>query len=347
LLVSGTLAAASTVAIIVVPWARWLRLEQSPAAVLVQTPWVVGLSLCLVVLLIPLQVLKEIYTADQRGYVFSLFMAGGAMLSLAGVWIVWRVDAGWLGVVAALQGSIAVAYFALALYWRVDRLRWMTPQRHRIDRAAWLEMRGDCGWMFLMSVSCLLINSGDVFWVNLMRGGRQATDYALAIRFFLYGEVLLSFLLYPLWPMLGQALHAGDRQWARAVSRRVLWSVAGIAVLMYSLAATCGGHLVTLWTGGVVTVDSPLLYAVLAAWFLARAINYAFTVILRAHGRIRVQCAAQVAEAVLHMALVLTLGSAWGLVGVATGGLLAALVTQSWALPWDYVSTLRPPRSRA
>ena len=81
--------------------------------------------------------------------------------------------------------------------------------------------------------------------------------------------------------------------------------------------------------------SAPGLLVVLAIWFSLRAVNFTLAVILRAKGRIRVQCAAQVVEAILHISLMAILSQRLGLYGVALGGLLATFCTQSWILPWD------------
>ena len=327
-------------------WPAVLSLEHAAASTVSQIPWVVAICFVTVAGLIPLKSLKEIYTADQRGYVFSMAMAAGSILGLLAILVAVRLDLGWTGVVLALQVPVAAGYLLLGGYFLlIDRLRWLRPRLRSVRREAWREMRGDCGWLFLMSVAFLLINGCDVFLVNLLLGGDAATEFLLAVRFFLYGEMLLGFVLYPLWPMLGEALHSGDERWVRSVSRRLLVSVAVAAGTLYTCVALFGDRLVALWTGGLVTPDANLLYAILWAQFLVRAGNHCLTVLLRAHGRVRIPSGALAAEALLHVTLVVALCRWWGLPGVAAGGLLATVATQAWLLPWEYARTLRERRA--
>lgn len=295
----------------------------------------VALTMALVVLLVPLKMLKEVYTAHQRGYVFSLFIAGGTLLSLPVLASVVSLDLGLIGVVLALQGSLALSYVALAAYFTADTLRWLRPRWRDVRVWALRNMWVDCLMLLLMSLGFMAVNGSDVFIVNHYLGGSEAAVYYVSIRLFVYVDTLLQLVVYPLWPALGDAVQKGQQAWVRKTSRRILVITVATSAVLLGGTVLSGRTITHLWTGGVV-LPPWSLYACLAMYYLVRAPNTVYATLLRAHGKIRVQSLAQAAEAVLHLGLCLLLVRHLGLLGMVLGALSALVLTQAWILPLEY-----------
>ena len=295
--------------------------------------------------LLPLRILREIYTADQRGYVYFSILSVGTLASLGGIVAAIQFDLGLVGILLAMQGSVLLAHLACALYLFVWDMPWLAPRWSHVRRWAWKNMWSDSLMLFVLGVSLIAINGTDVFLVNHYLGGSDASVYSLSLRVFLYVEVVTSFLTYPAWPAIGNALQKGEHRWARNASRFLFVSTMLFAVAMCGLLMVFGKSLISVWSRGLVIAD-PALLLVLACYVMTRIWCAVFGILLRAFGRVRCQTAATLAEAVLHVGLGIVLLQHFGLLGMAVGSLFSILVTRAWALPLEYWHVARTHRKQ-
>jgi O-antigen/teichoic acid export membrane protein len=318
-----------------VDWQSFFNLSASTPVSEKTLAATVGLSMLTVVALIPLKLLKEVLTASQRGYIFSLFTSAGILLSLLAIYLAVAFDLGVFGIVIALQGSMFLAYIAMWLHVFLSRFKWVLPQPRYVSSQAFRSMWKECLMMFLMSIGFLAINGTDVFIVNHYVGQSDAATYAVAIRLFMYVEVVLSFALYPLWPALGDAIQRKEREWVQSVSRHALVGTIGVGLALLFAVVLFGRPILAFWTRNI--IEPPLaLHLLFGLYFGIRIIASAHATLLRAHGRINRQSISQALEAILHVTLCILLVQRMGLIGMVLGAIISIALTQAWVLPMEY-----------
>ncbi len=326
-----------------VDWSRLFNLSEAAPVSPDMLRLIVAISLLAVMLLIPLSLLKEVYTAAQRGYVFSVFASIGTACSLAAIYAAVRFDLGMIGIVLGLQGSILLTHLGMWVFTFFGKLKWVLPRWRHVSREAFGTMWHDCVMTVLMASGFMIINGTDIVIVNHYLGQNDAATYSVSIRFFIYVEVLLSFVLYPLWPALGEAIQNGEREWVRRMSRRLLCVSIGSGAVLFFCVIMVGRPLIAFWTRDI--IHPPLtLYVFLGVYYAIRVVTAVHVTLLRAHGRVRVQSIAQCCEAALHVTLCVLLVQKMGLTGVVFAGIISIAVTQAWLLPLEYRQVRRAYR---
>jgi len=284
--------------------------------------------------MIPLKILREIYTADQRGYVYSLWTLVGTVGSLAGIWLATRSRGGLAAVLAGMFLPVLLASVASCLYLFLKDMPWLKLSRSDVSMAAWRRMWPDSASLFFLGISLMVINGTDIFVVNYYLGGENASVYSLSLRIFLYVQVIVSFLTYPAWPAIGDAIQRNEWRWATKAAKTLFLLSFGLAVPLCGLLCAFGKPLIRAWSRGEVETGQTLLFW-LAAYALLRIWCATFATILRALGRVHFQGIATLVEAILHLALGIYLLQRLGLVGLAIGSVASILLARAWALPCE------------
>ncbi len=290
--------------------------------------------LSIMFIMTPLGILREIYTADQRGYVFSLWTLLGTVGSLGGIWLATHTDGGLTAVLAGMYLPVLLASLGCCSYLFLKDMPWIRPVRSAVSMAAWKRMWPDCAGLFLLGASLTIINGTDIFVVNHYLGGGEASVYSLSIRVFLYVQVITSFLTYPAWPAISDALHRGDVRWARKAAKALFMISFGFSIPLCGLLVAFGKPLIRAWSRGEVETNHTLLL-LLGSYVLIRIWCAVFGIVLRALGRVRLQGFATLAEAVLHLIVGIYLLQRMGVIGFAIGSVASVLLTRAWALPCE------------
>lgn len=288
----------------------------------------------IMLVMMPLAVLREIYTADQRGYLFSLWMLTGTAGSLLGIWLATQTNGGLAAVLAGMYLPVVLASVGCCIHLFCRHMPWIMPLPSGVSMTAWRKMWPDCASLFLLGGSLMVINGTDIFIVNHYRGGGEASVYALSIRIFFYVQVIVSFLTYPAWPALSDAIQRGENRWTKKAAKVLFIISFGVSIPLCGLLVVFGGSLIRVWSRGEVETNQTLLL-LLGVYLLIRIWCALCGIMLRALGRVRLQGLATFAEAVLHVLLGIYLVQRMGLVGFAVGSVASILLTRAWALPCD------------
>lgn len=294
----------------------------------------------IMLIMTPLKNLREIYTADQRGYVFSFWTLLGTIASLAGIWFATRTSGGITAVLAGMYLPVLAASVACCVYLFVKDMPWLVPAFSKISGEAWRKMWRDSLGFFILGSSLMIINGTDIFIVNYYLGGEEAAVYSLSIRIFFYVQVIVSLLINPAWPAIGDALHRGEGPWARKASRSLFLISFGIALPLCTLLIGFGIPLIQLWSIGKIATNQTLLL-LLGVYVLIRIWCALLGIMLRALGRVRIQGLSTLAEAILHLVLGIYLLQRLGLIGLAIGSVLGILLTRAWTLPCELYLVIR------
>ncbi len=297
-----------------------------------------------VLLMIPLKILREVYMAAQRGYMYSLWMTLGTVGSLVGISLATRSGGGMCAVFAGMYLPVLLSVLAGCMYLFVVDMPWLQPNLSSISGKAWKQMWPESAGFLAMGISLMIINGSDIFLVNYFLGGHEASAYSLSLRIFLYIQVVVSFLTYPAWPAIGNAIQRREIGWAVKAARALFAVSLGFAIPTCVLLVVFGKRLVSCWSRGEVQADQFLL-VLLAVYVLARIWCALFGIILNAMGCIRIQGITSSIEGFLHLTLGIALLHRFGAVGLAAASLISVLLTRAWVLPLATIrNTTKRPR---
>jgi O-antigen/teichoic acid export membrane protein len=169
---------------------------------------------------------------------------------------------------------------------------------------------------------------GSFLWVASSLGVGHVAGAALVIRSLPLLYSMVAMVTVPLWPALADAAREGDVDWMRAASVR-----AGAFVMIFAVAsglavALVGGSVVRLWTGGMVPVSTPILFAAALLIVVDCWVSFHCTVLISL-GHAGTAAPVLLAQACLGLVatavLVGPMGEAAALAGPVVGGLLIAV----------------------
>ena len=288
----------------------------------------------MVLTMIPLKILREIYTADQRGYVFSLWRTAATVASLGGIWLATRSDLGIPGILLGLHGPVVIATILCGLHLVWKDMPWLRPRISSVSMSAWRNMWAVSLGLFMFGIARMAINTSDIFIINFLQGGEEAAVYSLTIRLVLYVETVVSFLTYPAWPAIADAIQKRRKQWVWKATRAMFLLSFGFALPMCGLCVVFGKPIISAWSQGRVETTVGLvvvttIYGMLRIWC-----NVVGTIV-RALGRVSSLGIATFAEAILHVVLGCLLLQRMGPIGLALGSVISVALTRCWVLPLE------------
>jgi len=313
----------------------WLRFLNAQGSGFIQDVYpTLVLALALICLTIPLLPIRELLTAKQLGYIYSFWMIVGSIAAFAGVLATVWFDLGLVGCIASLCLSNLVAHFAAALAYiralpKSERPRWQDVSRAEIR---WILNK--TYFMGLISVSWLVIMNSATIFVNFFAGPEEAAQYYIVTRLFGYLTTLFTFFSFPLWPAIGEARQNRDYAWIVSAIRRICLVCPGLSTLMTTVLAVLAPWLIQLLTQAAITADHGLVLVV-AITAAVRMVAETFGTILYGLDRLVYQALLTFLQAIVHVVLCVYLGQHFGLMGVASGVLIALLVTRGVLLPFE------------
>lgn len=293
------------------------------AVVLVSVGWavvaVVGfprdlrVSLTLILLILPLHALRLPTVAFQAFLRFdyaTLADVGFRLTSLALVLVAVAVNGGLIGVTSALLGAeVAGAGFALALSGR------LVSVRPRYEPAYCAEVLRSALPLGLAVLLVAVTNRVDFLMLERLSGLDQVGLYGAAYKVTSLLERLPHLMMGTLYPVMARYV-VQDRARLRAVYRKAVLGLAGLAVPVVALTTWLGPELLALWFGSgyreaapglrVLVWSTACLYVALTGGHLLVAIGWE-----------RVSLAAWIVGTALNVVLNMRWIPARGFVGAA------------------------------
>ena len=162
-------------------------------------------------LLIPLMLLREVLTADQKGYIFSIIQLGGTIL--------WMIAIKYL-VVLKIENivSFTMVYFVPMIVLQLGVFIFLFGRDLILHHINWMLIRSlglKSLTLLVFGVSRGLVNLLPIFFINKIYGGSIVAEVSVILKLLLLIEVLNGMILYPLWPSLRDAINSGDGKWVR------------------------------------------------------------------------------------------------------------------------------------
>jgi O-antigen/teichoic acid export membrane protein len=174
-------------------------------------------------------------------------------------------------------------------------------------------------------------------------GSSRVAEVALVVRGLPLLLSVVGMIIVPLWPAITEAAASGDVHWiARAGGRATLF-VMGYAVAGALIIVVGGDRIVSLWTGGRISIPFEILVAT-GAVLITLSLENLTQSMLFGLGRAGTVAAVLLFQGLISIGLVFLLAAPLGQVAVLVAPIIAALLTSSWLLP---LLVIRGFRARA
>ena len=173
----------------------------------------------------------------------------------------------------------------------------------------------------IMQITATLMLSTQALIAGKVAGLKEAGEYALVQRLFLFLNLLHFVVLTPLWSAYTEAIASNDISWIKRVLRdSVLFSVFLFTIgslFLYFL----GKPIIFLWTKK--TITNPPLFAFMGLWMFITGWVNCFSVFLNGVGKLKIQTILLIIGAIIYIPLSLHLASRIGVIGICLAGTLA------------------------
>jgi O-antigen/teichoic acid export membrane protein len=262
----------------------------------------------------------------QAGYAANLWRCLGSILGLIGVlaviWLKWGLF--WL--VAAFLGGPLVASImnSIAVFGTSERD--LAPRRRYVSREM-IERIARIGLLFFgLQIAIAVGFTSDNIIIAQILGAEAVTDYAVPEKMFSLIGVIVSMVLFPLWPAYGEAIARGDQNWVRRTLLHSLTAAIVLTAMLSLVLVIFGTRLIALWTGPV--VDAPLMLLVgLGLWRVIEAGGNAVSMFLNGANVVQFQLYMAALMATIAIVLKVILVTYFGISGVVWATIVANLAT--------------------
>lgn len=317
-------------------WIDWATLFNAPVDLSEQVQHMVPV---LVVLFVPqfvLQLIKMVATADQRPAVANALNTLVNVLQLLAVWVLDKVEAGSLVIVAAVMGAINAGVPLAANVWLfAGRYR---PYAPALRHVAWHRSRDLLGLgftFFVLQGAALVVFTTDNLIISRVLGPEEVPAYNISFRYFNLALVFFALVTNPFWSAFTDAWTRGDTTWIKRMLRNLLLLWGGVSLGVLAMWATAP-RVIAWWVGTDIAV-SPLLNAAMAFWVVAASGLSIFATFLSGVGKLRLSLYQAVVVMVLNIPLSVYLAGTGGL--GSAGVMLATLACTLLRLAFQPMQT--------
>lgn len=281
--------------------------------------------------ILPLGIFSAVIYASERFDIVSGITI--AMEVTRAALVVWLLRDGYglvaLALVALLLTVVqysAMAFVVARLHPRL-RIRW-----HYVDRKACRELFGFSIYRFIWIVSNQVIFYSDAVVIGIFLSAGAITPYAIATSLINYGRNIVFLLLDPFYPSAARM----DANGEIAELQRLLIVGTRIALLV-ALPLCCGfiflgRQFITLWMGDEYAGGAVVLMILAIPQFFSMP-QYVSALVLAGMAKHRTFAYIALAEGVANLTLSIILVRRMGLLGVAWGTVVPALITNVIVIP--------------
>lgn len=300
------------------PWLSWpaiLNANTAATEILAQRTALLAIGVAL--LANPATISNFALMAHQRGDV-----AHAAMIVASLVGLLLFVTGVWAGQPLPITGALMLCgplLGGLALWLTVASQQLIPlPSWRNLDRVT-LKAMALTGLHFVaIDVSVLaIVRTPDVI-VAQLHGPEAVAIFSAVGRLPMLMLAVFQAVLLPYWPILAEALHAGNNARLRRTAVRSLWLMLAIGTAGAAVLATLGASFVRVWLG----IDNPAIVPLARAaslQSLGMGVLAWFSVVLGAMSMFRAQLALFATTAIVYLTFAPALGNTLGPMGVSLG----------------------------
>ncbi len=301
------------------------RAEAGPAA---------AAFLAILALSTPLGLIARVQLGLQQGFRGNLWQGAASVITLAVLLAAIRAEASLPWLVLALAGTPQLVSLINTVHYfgwvRAD----LRPSFRLFDTHAMRSLAVNGGMFLVLQVCAALMFQINALIIAQLLGAEAVATYAVPERMFAIVEMVLGFVLGPLWPAYGEAVARGDIAWVRIVLRSSLVLGVGACAVMSGAMVLAGPQLLHWWVGDAIQVPIALLLG-FGIWKIVETAANAVAMFLNGVNELRVQ----VVLALINVAISFALKIWWtGLFGIS-GTIFAMIATYCvFMLPFLYIA---------
>jgi O-antigen/teichoic acid export membrane protein len=328
ILIAGGLLALLATVVIALFFFQSLRIEPQYASAARTALLITGINISC---LLPLGLFSAILYASERFDIVSGITI--AMELTRAALVIWLLRHGYglvaLSVVALLVTWVQYATMAVTAKVLHPRLR---IARRYVDRAASRELFGFSVYRFIWIVSNQLIFYSDAVVIGIFLGAGAITSYAIATTLINYARTVVFLLLDPFYPSAARMDAKGDF----AELQRLL--IVGTRIALVVALPLCigllflGRQFITLWVGSAYAGGAVVLMVLVIPQFFSMP-QYVSALVLAGMARHRTFAYVALCEGVANVLLSIFLVKRIGIIGVAWGTVIPALITNTLVIP--------------
>jgi O-antigen/teichoic acid export membrane protein len=284
-----------------------------------------------VALILPLGIYSAMIYASERFDIASGVSI--AMEAVRAALVLWVLRQGYgliaLALIALLQTSLQYSVMAAIVRRQHPALR---LSRHHLNREAYRELFGFSVYRFIWVVSGQLISYSGAVIIGIFVGAAAITPYALATSLVAYGRNVVFLMLDPFYPTAARIDATGN---ILALQRLLVMAtrIALLAALPVCLGLVfLGEQFITLWVGNGYADAAVVLTILTIAQFFSMP-QYVSALVLAGMAKHRIFAYIALAEGSANLALSIVLVQKMGVLGVAWGAVIPALVTNIVVIP--------------
>jgi O-antigen/teichoic acid export membrane protein len=291
--------------------------------------------------ILPLGVFSAILYASERFDIVSGITIVTELVRAALVVTVLRSGDGLVALAIVTLTITAVQYTAFAVVAKLLHRRLSISPRH-VDLGASRELFGFSVYRFIWIVANQLIFYSDAVVIGIVLGAAAVTPYAIAVSLISYGRQIVFLVLDPFYPSAARMDAKGDR----AELQRLL--LVGTTIALIVVLPLCfgfvflGRHFITLWMGEQYAESAVILTVLALAQFVSLP-QYVSTMVLAGMARHRPFAYIALGEGAANLVLSIVLVHRMGVIGVAWGTVIPALISNTLVVPLYTLSVLQMP----
>jgi O-antigen/teichoic acid export membrane protein len=270
----------------------------------------------------PLGIVQRIQLGYQEGFINNLWQGLGNVLGLGCVLLAIYLKAGLPWLILAMAGAPVLATLLNGIILLRYRRRWLLPKWGYINSKATKKIFRIGIMFFALQVATALAYSSDNIVTTQVLGPTAVANYAIAMRLYVIPTMILSMILYPLWPAYGESVARGDVMWIKKTLVNSLIISIIITVLPSIVLIIFGIPIVKLWVGPEVT-PSFLLLLGLGVWTVIGSAGNAVAMFLNGANIIGFQVVTAIIMSIGAILAKIALSKAIGLPGIIWGTVIA------------------------
>ena len=238
---------------------------------------------------IPASAVQRIYFGLQRGAQANLWQALGGLLSLAGVWLAARTDAGLPAFVAAAVGGPILGWLLGGATLLIGPAAIAAPRLSNFSPQEGRRLSRDALLYFVLQLSAAIALYSDNALLAAARGTAELASFSTTARVFGIISMAASVMAYPLWATFGLAVGRGEYGWITRQFGKTLTRTTALAAVVSAVLVAIFEPLMQLWLGTHAPEFDVRLVLAFSLWTVLQAAGAVVSSLLNAIRAVKLQ----------------------------------------------------------
>jgi O-antigen/teichoic acid export membrane protein len=321
------------------PYLDWMKILNADAKLAVYgneisgLVWIFMVSFCLTFVL---NLLKSVVAADMRPAIGSFLDMLGQILTLVGVFILFKTTTPSLIYLGWVTGfAPVVVYLVASFYLFGTRYKEWRPSFRKVEFKLAGDMMNLGIKFFIAGVAVLIVNQTLPYLIFRISDGAEVTNFNTAFRVFTMAFNVLTIILIPYWSSFTDAYTKQDFEWMRKSIRqlqRVFIFFIGAQALLLILSPLIYYVMVNHWikeADNLLTIPF-LMSATVCLYVCATGWMSIYMHPLNGIGKIKLQTYSSIVEILLLIPIATFAGRYWGIPGVVLTPVVVYIPRMIW-----------------